>query len=102
MMVHDKKDKEFFFYNNEIKRCIKGTRQRWIKFRPDIPNIWLVKIDTNLSRKEILDLANAGFQLPQRAIISPRRLFGMEELPFDHSSYPLPTSPDDHPKTRSG
>jgi hypothetical protein len=61
-----------------------------------------VKIKTNLSKKEILDLESAGFQLPQRAIISPRRLFGMEELPFDLSSFPTPTSPDDYPKTRSG
>jgi hypothetical protein len=47
-----------------------------------------MKIGTNLSRKEILDLQNADFQLPQHTIISPRRLFGMEELPFDLSSYP--------------
>jgi hypothetical protein len=26
----------------------------------------------------------------------------MEELPFDLSSYSIPTSPNDHPKTRSG
>jgi hypothetical protein len=42
-----------------------------------------VKIGTNLSKKEILDFENAGFQLPQRAVISPRRLFGTEELPFN-------------------
>jgi hypothetical protein len=61
-----------------------------------------VKIGTNLSRKEILDLEHAGFQLPQRAVISPRRLFGMEELPSDLSSYPIPASPEEHPKIRSG
>jgi hypothetical protein len=61
-----------------------------------------VKIDTNLSRKEILDLEQTGFQLSQRAIISPRRLFGMEELPSNLSSYPIPTSPEKHPKIRSG
>jgi hypothetical protein len=59
------------------------------------------KIGANLSKKEILDLENADFQLPQHAIISPRRLFGMEELPLDLSSYSTPASPDDHPKTRS-
>jgi hypothetical protein len=61
-----------------------------------------MKIETNLSRKEILDLDNTSFKLPQHAIISPRRLFGMEELPFDFSSYPIPMSPDDYPKTRLG
>jgi hypothetical protein len=60
-----------------------------------------VKICTNLSRKEILDLERAGFQLPQRAVISPKRLFGMEELPSDLSSYPIPASPTKHPKIRS-
>jgi hypothetical protein len=82
--------------------CMKGTIRRWVKFRPDVPNVWHVKIDTNLSRKEILDLESTSFQLPQRAVISPKRLFGMEELPFDLSSYPIPVSPDNYPKTRSG
>jgi hypothetical protein len=87
VMVHYKKktDKvmQFFFCNNDIERCLKNTRQRWVKFRPDIPNVWLVKIGTNLSKKEIIDLENVGFQLPQHVVIFPRRLFGMEELPFD-------------------
>ena len=61
-----------------------------------------MKISTNHLRKEILDLKNVGFQLPQSIIISMRRVFGMEELLFDLSSYPNPTSADDHVKTRSG
>jgi hypothetical protein len=60
-----------------------------------------VKIETNLSKKKILDLESTGFQLPQRTVISPRRLFRMEELPFDLSSFSTPTSPDDYSKTRS-
>jgi hypothetical protein len=61
-----------------------------------------VKIGTNLSKKEILDLESVGFQLPQRVVISPRRLFGMDELPFDLASFPTPASADEIPKTRSG
>jgi hypothetical protein len=61
-----------------------------------------VKIGTNLSTKEILDLESVGFQLPQRALISPRRLFGMEELPFNLTSFPTPASVDECPKTRLG
>jgi hypothetical protein len=105
MEHHQKKtDKvmEFFFCNDDIERCVKGTKRRWVKSRPVVPNVWPVKIGTNLSRKEILDLEQAGFQLPQRAVISPRRLFGMEELPSDLSSYPIPASPEEHPKIRSG
>jgi hypothetical protein len=56
----------------------------------------------NHSTKEILDLESASFQLPQRAVISPRRLFGMEELPFDLALFPTPVSPNGFPKTRLG
>jgi hypothetical protein len=93
---------EFFFCNNDIERYVKGTKRKWVQSRPDIPSIWPVKIGTNLSKKEILDFESAGFQLPQRAVISPRRLFGTEELPFNLASFPTPPSADDCPKTRSG
>jgi hypothetical protein len=99
MMVHYKKDKEermqFYFCNNDIEWCVKGTRFKWMKSRPDVPNIWPMKIGINLSKKEILDM-----ELPQRGIISLRRLFRMEALPFDHSLYPTLVSSDDHPKTK--
>jgi hypothetical protein len=52
--------------------------------------------------EEILDFESADFQLPQRRVISPRRLFGTEELPFNLASFPTPASADDCPKTRSG
>jgi hypothetical protein len=58
-----------------------------------------MKIGTNLSKREILDFKNASFQLPQHAAISPRRFFGIDKLPLDLSLYPIPTSPNDHPKT---
>ena len=93
---------EFFFCNDDIERCVKGTKRRWVKSKPDVPDVWPVKIGTNLSKKEILDLEQAGFQLPQRLVISPRRLFGVEELPADLSSYPVPPSPEEYPKIRSG
>jgi hypothetical protein len=80
---------------------VRDTKQSWGKSRPDVQNVWPVKIGTNLSRKEILDLEHVGFQLPPRPNVSPRRLFGMEELPSNLSSYPNPASLDDHPKTKS-
>jgi hypothetical protein len=105
MEHHQKKtDKvmEFFFCNDDIERCVKGTKRRWVKSRPDVPNVWPVKIGINLSRKEILNLEQAGFQLPQRVVITPRKLFEMEELPSDLSSYPIPASPKKHPKIKLG
>ena len=93
---------EFFFCNDDIESCVKGTKRKWVQLRPDIPSIQPVKIETNLSKKEILHLESIGFQLPQRAVISPRRLFGMEELPFSLPSFPTLANADDFPKTRSG
>jgi hypothetical protein len=52
---------EFFFYNDDIEGCVKGTKRRWVKSKPDVPNVWPVKIGTNLSKKEILELEQAGF-----------------------------------------
>jgi hypothetical protein len=63
---------EFFFCNDDIERCVKGTKRKWVQSRPDIPSIWPMKIGTNLSKKEILDFESAGFQLSQRAVISLR------------------------------
>jgi hypothetical protein len=89
-----------------LQRRHRSLRQRHKakvgRVRPDIPSIWPVKIGTNLSKKEILDFESAGFQLPQRAVISPRRLFGTEELPFNLASFPTPAFADDCPKTSSG
>ena len=93
---------EFFFCNDDIECCVKGTTRKWVQSRSDISSIWPVKIGTNLSRKEILDLESAGFQLPERAVISPRRLFGIEDLPVSLASIPTPCNADDYPKTRSG
>jgi hypothetical protein len=101
--AHKKRPKvmEFFFYNDDIERCVKGTKRKWVQSRPDIPSIWPVKIGTSLSKKEILDLESTSFQLPQCAVISPRRLFG-KELSFDLSSLPTLASLIEFPKTRSG
>jgi hypothetical protein len=83
---------------------VKGSRRRWVKSRPDVPDIWPVKFGTNLTKKEILALENAGFHLPQRAVISLRRLFG-GDIPIDVASYPTPPFLDDHqeyPKEQEG
>jgi hypothetical protein len=39
--AHRKKPEvmEFFFCNDDIKRCVKGTRRKWVQSRPDIPSI---------------------------------------------------------------
>jgi hypothetical protein len=105
MMFNSQKKKEelmeFFFYNDDIERCVKGSKRKWVKSKPDVPDIWPVKLGTNFTKKEILALENASFHLPQRVVISPRRLFG-GDIPVDVASYPTLPFPDDHPITRSG
>lgn len=90
MMVHYKKYKVehmyFYFCNNDIKWCIKDTKQKWVKSKLDVSNIWPMKIGTNL-----LQLAN----------LSPRRLF-KSKVSFDVASYLTPTFLDDHPNIKSG
>ena len=93
---------QFFFCNDDISRCVKGSRRKWVLSKPEVPDIWLVKVGTTLTPKEILDLQNAGFCLPQRLEISPRRLFGNHDLPLDVLGLQVPESPAEHPSTRSG
>ena len=58
---------QFFFCANDIVRCVKGSRRKWIipysdtLERPPIPTIWLVKIGTNLTHSKIEALENVGF-----------------------------------------
>jgi hypothetical protein len=105
MMFNSQKKKEelmqFFYCDDDIERCVKGSKRRWVKSKPDVPDIWPVKLGTNLTKKEILALENTSFHLPQRVVISPRRLFG-SDIPVDVASYPTPPFLDDHPKARSG
>ena len=93
---------QFFFYNDDIECCVKGTKRKWVISMPEIPTIWLVKRGTNLSKQEILALEAAGFQLPQRQAILLRRLFGGRSGMHLLSSYPVPDEADEHPKIRGG
>ena len=93
---------QFFFCNDDIERCVKGTRRKLVKSIPPVPTIWSVKMGTKLSKAEILSLKAARFQLPQRQLILPRCLFGGEAGVELMRAYPSPSSPDEHPKNRSG
>ena len=54
---------EFLFCPDDIKRCVSGSKKKYVLDWPIIPNTWLVNIGTNLSRKEILALEDVEFQL---------------------------------------
>ena len=54
---------EFWFWPDDIKRCVSGTRKEYVLDSPIVPNTWPMKTSTNLSREEVLALEDARFQL---------------------------------------
>jgi hypothetical protein len=102
-----KKNKEFltqfFFCNDDIERCVKGTRRKWLQHRPDVPDVWPVLTGTNLILQEILALEEGGFQLQQRQDVSPRRLFGdSSNVASSMAEFPTPAQADQYPTLRFG
>ena len=92
---------EFWFCPDDIKRCVNGTKKKYVLDWPTMPNTWPVKMDTNLSREEVLALEDVGFQLQQREVLSPRRRLSTiptHFIPCSHFSMPL--NPDAHPTFR--
>lgn len=50
---------------------VRGSKKKYVKVWPILNNTWLVKIDTNLSKKEVLALKDANFQMQQREDLPP-------------------------------
>ena len=77
LKVYNTKGREVFFSPNDIERCVKGSRRKWVdkistdQEQPPIPLVWPVKIGTNLTRPEIPKFDNVGFQLSKKQRISP-------------------------------
>ena len=99
---------EFFFCSDDIERCVKGSKRKWVAHYskdqefPSIPEVWPVKLGTNLKLTEILALEAAGFQLPPKKPVSPRRLFSSAPPPANLSSVPVPADADRYPGKRDG
>ena len=93
---------DFWFCSDDIDRCVKGTKRRWILDWPEVPEVWPVLSGTNLNREETLLLQHAGFRLQEQPILSPPRLFSMSTvfspILYDH---PLPKNSDVHPTVRN-
>ena len=97
---------DFVFCPDDIVRCVKGPRRKWImpfsagQDKPPILPIWPVKIGTNLTRSEIFAFENAGFQLPPKERITPTRLFTNSAPPLDMSQIRVHGNHDLIPPTR--
>jgi hypothetical protein len=85
---------ELFFCSDDIDRCVKCTKRKWVakhsaeQEMPPIPDVWSVKLGTNLKLTKILALETAGFQLPHKKPISLRRLFFFAPPPANLSAVP--------------
>jgi hypothetical protein len=90
----------FFFCADDIERCVKGHRRRWIEPFSDYPSVWPVKIGTNLTRSEIEALENARFQLLQKQNVPMSRTFNNSAPPRNLSQVSMPDNTDVYPKTR--
>ena len=93
---------DFWFCPDDIARCVKGTKRRWVLDWPEVTEVWPVLSGTNLNQEETLFLQHAGFRLQERPVLSPRRLFNMSRIfspiLFDHASR---KNSDVHPTVRN-
>ena len=93
---------DFWFYSDNIDRCVKGTKRRWVLDWLEVPKVWSVLFGTNLNREETLLLQHAGFCLQERPVLLPRQLFNMSKvfspILYDH---PLPKNSNVHPTLRN-
>ena len=89
--MQNRKPMKFFFCPDDIERCVKGFRRKWVVLfsdtqgKPPIPPVWPVMVGTRLTRSEIMALENAGFQLPSKERVTLTRLFNNSAHPLDLS-----------------
>ena len=93
---------DFWFCWDNIQRCMKGTKKKWIIDWFPVPKTWLVLSGTNLSREETLLLQHASFQLQEHPSLLPEELFNMSKL-YDPTVFdqPCPPNPDAYPTIRN-
>ena len=95
---------DFWFCADDIIRCVHGSKCGWVHDWPVVPTVWPVAMGTNLSRREVLALEDAGFQLQTKDFdMSPRRLFAdSPKVPLTEIPNPTPSNADAHPTKRFG
>jgi hypothetical protein len=95
-----------FFCPDDIERCVKGFRRKWVIPFSDtqgkfpIPPVWPVMLGTKLTCPEIVALENAGFQLPSKERVTPTRFFKNSAPPLDLSRVGIPENPNYIPSRR--
>jgi len=76
----DKVVVDFKFCWDNIERCLKGTKWKWIIDWPKVLEVWPFLSGTNLSRDETLLLQHVGFHLQECPTLSPHLFFNMSKI----------------------
>lgn len=77
------------FCVNDIHRCVEGAVQTFVFKHPSLPNVWVVMLDTNFTRNEIVSLEKTSFHLSKHSF-PPKGLFGVMEFIGDDDQYQEP------------
>jgi hypothetical protein len=54
---------KFWFYADDMNRCVGGTKHKYALDRPIVLEIWPIKVETNLTQDEIKFLQEMRFVL---------------------------------------
>ena len=94
---------EFWFCHDDTKRCISGTKKKYVLDWPTVPNTWPIKMGTYLSREEVLALEDVEFQLQPREALPPHcRFLTIPTFLIHRSHFCMPLNPDAHPTFKFG
>jgi hypothetical protein len=77
--------------------CVGDTKHKYALDKPTVLEIWLIKVETNLTIDEIKSLEEVGFVLNKQRLIFPQSLFGGESsIPINRLVDEMlwPTSPN--------
>ncbi len=50
-----------WFFPNDLSCCIGGTMQKYVVAKPQVPTVWPIQEDINLTQKEVTTLKKIGF-----------------------------------------
>ncbi len=59
---------KFWFYHDDLLRCVGGTNKKYALDRPTLPSLWHVQARTNLIQIEVVAFEEANFLLSEKPI----------------------------------
>ena len=82
---------EFWPCIDNTKHCVSGSKKKHVLEQHIVPNTWMAKVGTNLSKEDVLALEDVEFQLQQREeLLSCHRLSTIASFFVPRSHFRLP------------